>query len=100
MARRQFESSAPDRQAGRNEKPMPDCALDFSDIPESTDKELRKARRVGRPRSADLKVLIAIRIRSSLLVKLQRAAKDNGMPYQTFIHEILEQRMKGPRRNK
>lgn len=91
MAKRRFESSAPGRRAGKNEKPMPDRAIDFSDIPESTAKELRKARRVGRPRSSDVKVPIAIRIRSSLLVKLQRAAKDKGKPYQTFIHEILEQ---------
>jgi predicted DNA binding CopG/RHH family protein len=78
---------------------MPYRAIDFSDIPESTDRELRKARRVGRPRIQDLKVPIAIRIRSSLLLKLQRAAKDKGKAYQTFIHEILEQRMKRPCRN-
>jgi predicted DNA binding CopG/RHH family protein len=94
MARRRFESSAPGRRAGKNEKPMPDSAIDFSDIPESTDSELLKAKRVGRPRSLDLKVPIAIRIRSSLLLKLQRVAKDKGKAYQTFIHEILEQRMK------
>lgn len=79
---------------------MPDCALDFSDIPESTDKELGKARRVGRPRSTDIKVPIAIRIRSSLLVDLQHAAKDKGKAYQTYIHEILEQKMKDLHRNK
>ena len=60
---------------------MPDRAIDFSDIPESSDKGLRKARRVGRPRNADVKEPIAIRIRSSLLAKLQRAAKDKGKPY-------------------
>jgi predicted DNA binding CopG/RHH family protein len=73
---------------------MPDSAIDFSDIPESTDEELRKARRVGRPRSIDAKLLIAIRIRSSLLAKIQKAAKAEGKPYQTFIHEILEATMK------
>ena len=73
--------------------------IDFSDIPESTDKELRKARRVGRPRSRDAKIMIAIRIRSSLLVKLQQAAKEEGKPYQTLIHEILEQRMRKTKRH-
>ena len=73
---------------------MPDSAIDFSDIPESTDEELRTARRVGRPRMDDAKVLIAIRIRPSLLARIQKAAKEAGKPYQSFIHEILEKRMK------
>ncbi len=94
MAVKRFALSARDRQVAESEKPMPDSAIDFSDIPESTDEELRKARRVGRPRSRDAKLLIAIRIRSSLLAKIQKAAKAEGKPYQTFIHEILESRMK------
>ena len=69
---------------------MPDSTIDFSDIPESTDEELHKARRVGRPKSRDAKLLIAIRIRPSLLAKLRREAKREGKPYQTLIHEILE----------
>ncbi len=73
---------------------MQDSTLDFSDIPESPDEELRKAKRVGRPRSSDAKLLIAIRIRSSLLTKIQKAAKAEGKPYQTFIHEILQNNMK------
>ena len=73
---------------------MPDSAINFSDIPESTDEELRKAKRVGRPRMDDAKLLIAIRIRPSLLDKIKKAAKQEGKPYQTFIHEILEKKMK------
>lgn len=72
---------------------MPDRAIDFSDIPESTDRELRKAIRVGRPKGSDTKLPIAIRIRPSLLAKIQKAAKVEGKPYQTFIHEILEKKM-------
>ena len=94
MAIRRFGLSARGRRAEKKEKPIPDSAIDFSDIPESTGEELRRARRVGRPRSNDAKLLIAIRIRSSLLAKLQRAAKEEGKPYQTYIHEILEKRMK------
>ena len=41
---------------------MPDSRIDFSDIPESTDAELKRARRVGRPRTGKAKQLIAIRI--------------------------------------
>jgi predicted DNA binding CopG/RHH family protein len=70
---------------------MPDRQIDFSDIPESTDKELRRARRVGRPRSAHIKQLIAIRIDPRLLARLRRLARSRKMPYQTLIHELLEQ---------
>jgi len=74
---------------------MPDRALDFSDIPESTDEELSRARRVGRPKSLNPKQLIAIRIDPGLLLRLRRAALRQGKPYQTFIHDILEKAMKG-----
>jgi predicted DNA binding CopG/RHH family protein len=46
---------------------------------------------------SDAKLPIAIRIRPSLLAKIQKTAKDEGKPYQTLIHEILEQRMKNSR---
>jgi predicted DNA binding CopG/RHH family protein len=98
VSTRKCESSAPVVRAGRNEKPMPDKEIDFSDIPESTSEELRRARRVGRPRSNDAKILIAIRIRSSLLSEIQRTAKKAGKPYQTFIHEVLEKEIEAKRK--
>jgi uncharacterized protein (DUF4415 family) len=64
--------------------------IDFSEIPESTDAELKKARRVGRPKSGHAKQLIAIRIDPRLLARLQRLARRRGKPYQTLIHELLE----------
>ena len=73
---------------------MPDSAIDFSDFPESSDRELCHARRVERPRNIDAKKLIAIRIRPGLLGKIQSAAKEKGKPYQTLIHEILERATK------
>jgi predicted DNA binding CopG/RHH family protein len=33
---------------GKNARPTPDSEIDFSDIPPSTDAELKRARRVGR----------------------------------------------------
>ena len=93
MARRQFGLSVRGKRVGRRERHTSESGIDFSDIPESTDDELKKARRVGRPRSSDAKLLIAIRIRQSLLSKIQKAAKEEGKPYQTFIHEILEKKM-------
>jgi predicted DNA binding CopG/RHH family protein len=94
VAMRRFGSSVQGLRVERKEKPIPDSAIDFSDIPESTDKELRKARRVGRPKIGNAKLPIAIRIRPSLLARIQKAAKDEGKPYQTLIHEILDKAMK------
>jgi len=74
---------------------MADSAIDFSDIPEATDDELKRARRVGRPRSDNPKQLIAVRVHPELLAKLRKAAHNRGKPYQTLIHEILEKAMKG-----
>lgn len=69
---------------------MPDAQIDFSDIPESTDEELRRARRVGRPASGIAKQLIAIRVSPKLLSQLRRMAAKQRKPYQTLIHELLE----------
>ena len=68
--------------------------IDFSDIPESTDKELQRARRVGRPRTGRAKQLIAIRIAPRLLAQLRRLAAKQDKPYQTLIHELLEKAAK------
>jgi predicted DNA binding CopG/RHH family protein len=73
---------------------MPDSQIDFSDIPESTDAELKRARRVGRPRTGQAKQLIAIRISPRLLAEIRRCAAQRSMPYQTLIHEMLEKAAK------
>lgn len=69
---------------------MPDSALNLSDIPEATDAQLRRARRVGRPVTGNAKQLIAIRIAPRLLHQLRRLAAKQSKPYQTLIHELLE----------
>lgn len=69
---------------------MPDSRLDLSDIPEATDEQLRRARRVGRPVTGNAKHLIAIRIAPRLLNQLRRMAAKQSKPYQTLIHELLE----------
>ena len=94
MERRRSASSARGRRAARSVRHIPDSAIDFSDIPESTDTELKKARRVGRPSSRDAKQLISIRIRPSLLATIRRTARQRGEPYQTLIHKILEKAAK------
>jgi predicted DNA binding CopG/RHH family protein len=94
MAGKRFASSARARQAAKNAKPMPDHKINFSDISDSTDAELRRARRVGRPKSGHAKQLIAIRISPSLLAQLRRLAAKQSKPYQTLIHELLERAAK------
>jgi predicted DNA binding CopG/RHH family protein len=74
---------------------IPDSRIDFSDIPESTDAELKRARRVGRPKSGNAKRLIAIRIAPRLLAQIRRLAAKQSKPYQTLIHELLDRAAKG-----
>ena len=90
MEKKQSGLSARGRRAGRSARHIPDSRIDFSDIPEATDEELKRARRVGRPRSGSAKQLIAIRVDPKLLASLRKMAAKLGKPYQTLIHELLE----------
>ena len=90
MTKKKSESSVRGKRAGASVKPMPDSQIDFSDIPESTEEELRSARRVGRPSSGMAKQLIAIRLSPRLLSQLRKMAAKDKKPYQTLIHELLE----------
>jgi predicted DNA binding CopG/RHH family protein len=90
MARKSFASSARARRRAKSARPIPDSRIDLSDIPEATDAELRRARRVGRPASGNAKQLIAIRIAPKLLSQLRRMAAKQSKPYQTLIHDLLE----------
>lgn len=95
MAKRRSESSAQGGRVAKNGKPIPDSQIDFSDIPESTDEESRRARRVGRPKTGrPQRQLIALRIDPVLLRKLRDLAAKREKPYQTFIHELLERAAK------
>ncbi len=95
MAKKRSASSARGPRAGKSGKPIPDSQIDFSDIPESTDEELRRARRVGRPKTGrPQRQLIAIRIDPFLLKKLRDLAAKRQKPYQTLIHELLERAAK------
>lgn len=91
MKKKPYALSARGRRAVKSAKNIPDSEIDFSDIPEITDEEFERARRVGRPTYGDEpKQLIAIRIEPSLLQKLKKLALSKKIPYQTFIHKILE----------
>ncbi|MCS6306399.1 MAG: BrnA antitoxin family protein [Nitrospira sp.] len=69
---------------------MPDSQIDFSDIPELSDGQLKRMHRVGGPATGMAKQLIAIRLSPSLLSTLRKMAAKQGKPYQTLIHELLE----------
>jgi len=90
MNRKRYGSSARVVPARKNGKRISTEGIDFSDIPESTDEELRRARRVGRPRTGNAKQLIALRISPQLLAQLRRMAAKLDKPYQTLIHDLLE----------
>jgi predicted DNA binding CopG/RHH family protein len=87
-------SSAPGRRAAKSVKHISDSQIDFSDIPEATEAELKRMRRVGRPATGMAKQLIAIRLSPRLLNQLRKIAARHGKPYQTLIHELLERAAK------
>lgn len=64
--------------------------IDFSDIPDSTPEELKRAVRVGRPVTGQAKQMIAFRIAPSLLAKIRKLAAKQETPYQSLLHELLE----------
>jgi predicted DNA binding CopG/RHH family protein len=90
MKKKKSGSSAQGRRAGKSVKHISDSQIDFSDIPEATDEELGRMRRVGRPASGMAKQLIAIRLSPRLLSQLRKMAAKQRKPYQSLIHELLE----------
>lgn len=90
MKKKSSVSSALDKRAAANVRHMSDSQIDFSDIPELSDEQLSRMRRVGRPVTGMAKQLIAIRLSPDLLAALRKMAAKQGKPYQTLIHELLE----------
>lgn len=94
MARKRSVSSVRDRPRAKSVKIIPDSAIDFSDIPEFSSEELARARPVGRPRIENPKKLMAIRLSPKLIADLRKLAKRKRRPYQTLLHELLEDAVK------
>lgn len=90
MTRKRYASSGRGSRTAKSAKHVPDSRIDFSDIAQSTDAELKRARRVGRPKIGHAKRLIAIRIHPRLLARLRRLAARQEKQYQTLIHELPE----------
>ncbi|MBM2803423.1 MAG: hypothetical protein HW419_1316 [Deltaproteobacteria bacterium] len=87
--------SARGERAGKQEKIMKARKINFSDIPELSDKQLSRMRRVGRPTLGDEpRKLIAIRLDAKVLSWLRKSAEKKGLPYQTLVNKILAEEMK------
>ena len=68
-----------------------DDEIDFSDIPELTEEQLRGAKRVGRPLLGFApRKEIHIRIDPEVLENLKKQAKKKGVRYQSLINQILK----------
>ena len=88
-------SSGRDARAAKSEKGMKSKKINFSDIPELSDKQLSSMRRVGRPTVGDEpRKLIAIRLDPKVLGWLRRTAEKKGLPYQSLVNEILAEEMR------
>ena len=89
-------SSARDKRVARRRRPIVKRhKIDFSDIPELSDAQLRMMRRVGRPPLGEYaRQLIAIRIDPQVLAEVKKEAKRRDVGYQTLINEILAKHAK------
>ena len=88
-------SSARGARAAKNEKVTKSKKIDFSDIPELSDRQLSSMRRVGRPTMGDEpRKLIAIRLDAKVLGWLRKTAEKKGLPYQSLVNEILASEMR------
>jgi uncharacterized protein (DUF4415 family) len=64
--------------------------MDFSDSPDSSTKQLKAMRRVGRPPLGDEpRRLIAIRVDPGVLEQFRKEARRRRVGYQTLINEVL-----------
>jgi len=90
MAKR-FASSARGEQVAKNgRRTQVKSKIDFSDIPEMSDEQLRGMRRVGRPPiGGQARQLIAIRLDPEVLSRFRAEAKRLKVGYQTLIHRVL-----------
>jgi uncharacterized protein (DUF4415 family) len=84
-------SSVRDGRAEKNGPRMPARKkIDYSDIPEASNAQLKVMRRVGRPLVGKAKRrLIAIRLDPEVLARFRKEAKRRNVGYQTLINKAL-----------
>ena len=90
MTKRSASSARGGRAARKGQRTRAARRIDFSDIPEASDEQLRAMRRVGRPPLGDAaRRLIAIRVDPEVLDRFRKEAKRRKIGYQTLINEVL-----------
>ena len=90
MAKKSTASSVRGTRVKKSIRYIPDSQIDFSDIPEITEEQIRNGFRPGRPLlGSSPRMMIAIRIDPAVLKKLKSYADKKGKRYQTLINEIL-----------
>ena len=94
MTKKRSGLSAQGKRHAKSVKHISDSEIDFSDIPELSDAQLKNVRKVGRPKSDNPKQLIAVRLSPSLLQNLKKLARKSKKPYQKIMHEMLEKAVK------
>jgi len=95
MNKRRSGSSARGARVGKRGTFTKRRRIDFSDIPEMSNVQLRAMRRVGRPTLGEVaRQLIAIRIDPQVLENLRNEAKRRDIGYQTLINDILTEHAK------
>ena len=91
MAKKRSVSSVPEQPHIASAEHILNSDIDFSDIPDSTPAELKSAVRVGRPTTGNAKKLVAVRVAPRLLERIRELAAKRETPYQTLMHELLEE---------
>jgi uncharacterized protein (DUF4415 family) len=90
MTKRSASSARGGRAARKGRRTRAARRIDFSDIPEASDEQLRAMRRVGRPPLGDsARRLIAIRVDPEVLDRFRKEAKRRKVGYQTLINKVL-----------
>jgi uncharacterized protein (DUF4415 family) len=90
MAKRSVSSARGARAEKKGRHTTPTRRIDFSDIPQASDEQLRGMRRVGRPAlGGAARQLIAIRVDPDVLERFRKEARRRKVGYQTLINEVL-----------
>ena len=90
MAKKSALSVRGARAAKRERRTATPRKIDFSDIPEASDEQLRAMRRVGRPPLGNrARQLIAIRLDPDVLKGLRKEATRRNVGYQTLVNRVL-----------
>ena len=90
MAKRSASPARGGRAARNARRTVARAKIDFSDIPELSEEQLRTMRRVGRPPiGAEARQLIAICLDPEVLNRFRAEARRLGIGYQTLMHRVL-----------